>query len=81
MLPTLEDGDTVLVEPGAVPAPEDIVVAWHPHVRELVVVKRVAERLPEGWRLVGDNPAESSHAFGAVAPEAVIGVARSRLPR
>ncbi|MCB9792485.1 MAG: hypothetical protein H6741_07120 [Alphaproteobacteria bacterium] len=78
MLPTLKDGETVLVELGAAPKTGDLVVAKHPHVKDLVLVKRVAERVEAGWRLAGDNPAESTHSFGAV-PE-VLGVVRSRLP-
>ncbi len=80
MLPTLAEGATVLVEPGAVPAVGDVVVAWHPHVKDLVLIKRV-DALDTGGRAVlhGDNPAESSHSFGALRPEAILGVVRSQL--
>ncbi len=80
MLPTLADGATVLVEPSARPAAGDVVVARHPYERGLVLIKRVAGLEPDGGAtLVGDNPSESTHSFGAVAPEAVLGVVRSRL--
>ncbi len=80
MLPTLPDGTTVLVERGGHPVEGDVVVARHPFVKELVVVKRVASLHADGRvSLAGDNRAESRHAFGSLPPEAVIGVARSRL--
>lgn len=80
MTPTLPDGATVLVEPSARPAMGDVVVARHPYERGLVLIKRVAGLEPDGRAaLVGDNPSESTHSFGAVAPGAVLGVVRSRL--
>jgi nickel-type superoxide dismutase maturation protease len=80
MLPTLTDGGTVLMEPGAHPEPGAVVVAWHPFLREQRVVKRVASVDQDGrLRLVGDNRAESTHRFGAIPPDAVLGVVRSRL--
>jgi len=80
MLPTLAEGATVLVEPGATPAPGDVVVARHPYVRGLTLIKRVSAVLADGrTELHGDNPAESSHAFGAIRPQDVLGVVRSSL--
>jgi nickel-type superoxide dismutase maturation protease len=80
MLPTLPDGGTVLLEPGARPEPGAVVVAWHPFLRRQRVIKRVTAVDEAGRvRLVGDNPDESAHRFGALPPEAVLGVVRSRL--
>jgi len=80
MLPTLTEGATVLVEPGACPVLGDVVVARHPHVQGLTLIKRVSAVLRDGrTELHGDNPTESTHAFGAIRPQDVIGVVRSRL--
>jgi phage repressor protein C with HTH and peptisase S24 domain len=80
MLPALYDGATVLAEPGIRPAVGDVVVARHPYERDRLLVKRVAGLEPDGRAaLVGDNPQESTHSFGALPPEAVLGVVRSRL--
>ncbi len=80
MHPTLPDGATVLMERGATAEVGDVVVARHPYARDLVLIKRVAALLDDGSaELVGDNPRESSHAFGALRPEALLGVVRSRI--
>ncbi len=80
MLPTLPEGATVLVERGAPAAVGDVVLARHPYVRDLVLIKRVTALGPDGRaQLAGDNPVESSHAFGAVGAGALLGVVRSRL--
>ena len=80
MLPTLDDGTTVLADPGARPAVGDIIVARHPHRRGLLLIKRIAALDSEGRAsLTGDNPSESTHSFGAVRPELVMGVVRSRI--
>ena len=80
MLPTLQPGQEVLVDLGAyrksVPRVGEIVVAA-PRARPgLRAIKRVGEVLPDGRIvLLGDNPAAStdSRAFGAVAPEEILG--------
>lgn len=80
MLPTLPEGATVLVEPGATPSPGDVVVTRHPYVTGLTLIKRVAAVHPDGRaELRGDNPGESSHAFGTIRLGALVGVVRSQL--
>jgi len=80
MSPTLPDGATVLVERGAPARVGDVVLARHPYVRDLVMIKRIAALRADGRaELVGDNRGESTHSFGAIRPEAVLGVVRSRI--
>jgi nickel-type superoxide dismutase maturation protease len=76
MAPTLRPGDFLLVRYGGRPArPGDVVLARRPDRAELLVIKRLRQRLSDGrlW-LAGDNPSHSddSRLFGAVAPEAVL---------
>jgi nickel-type superoxide dismutase maturation protease len=85
MLPILEPGDEVLIDPKAYrrrsPLPGDIVVARHPHQRDLCVIKRVESVLDGGsCRLRGDNPDEStdSRAFGDVSPSQILGCVTSK---
>ncbi len=56
MLPTLRDGDRLLVRQGRTPAVGDVVVARF--ADGIVKVKRVAERRESGWWLLSDNAAE-----------------------
>ena len=79
MLPLLQPGDEVLVNPRAYrrqpPEPGDIVVARHPN-QDLKLVKRVVVVRDDGDCLLsGDNPAESSDSrqFGAVPPSCILG--------
>lgn len=89
MLPTLRPGDVVVVRWGARVRPGDVVVLRRPDRPDLLVVKRVVWREPDGWEVRGDNPAASddSRAFGLVPDAAVVGrvlVRRSlrwRVPR
>ena len=64
MRPTLEDGALVLAEPLSArrppPAVGDGVVARHPFRPGSVLIKRVAEIADGRYRLVGDNPSEST---------------------
>lgn len=59
MLPTLQPGETVLVDPRAAPRAGDLVLALHPH-QDLLVIKRVSRIDPHGVELLGDNPAQST---------------------
>ena len=84
MLPTLRDGDLLLVRYGSSPRPGDLVVARF--VDGTVAVKRAAEGRrtrsgAAGWWLVSDNPGEGvdSRHRGPVAEEAVLGVVRLRV--
>ena len=80
MVPTLRDGDRLLVRYGAPVRPGDIVVARHPFQQDLLLVKRAVERREGGWWLLGDNPyAESdSRLFGTVPDELVLARAIAR---
>ena len=84
MLPTLAEGDRLLVRYGARPVPGDLVVARF--VDGTVAVKRAVEPRPtrsgaEGWWLLSDNPDEGvdSRHRGPVAERDVLAVVRLRL--
>ena len=80
MLPTLKDGDFVLVDPSAVPRVGDIVFARHPFEKGVNIVKRIGAITENGYFLIGDNPAESndSRTYGSIRAERILGVAISR---
>jgi nickel-type superoxide dismutase maturation protease len=82
MLPTLKDGDKVLVDRTAEIAVGDIVVARHPVEQTSELIKRV-ERINEHghYFLVGDNREDSndSRHFGAVTREYITGKVVGRL--
>ena len=75
MLPTLRQGQRLLVRYGRKPRPGDLVVA---RLRDgTVVVKRAVQLRPAGWWLLSDNPAEGlgdSRAWGAVPAGHVLAV-------
>ena len=75
MVPTLRDGDLLVVRYGARIRPGAVVVFRHPFQQDLHLVKRAAGRRPGGWWLLSDNrPVDSdSRQFGAVPPELVLG--------
>ncbi len=79
MLPTLREGDLLLLDRAAPVRPGVVVVAVLPDGTP--AVKRVAHREAGGWWLERDNPAEGvdSWLVGAVADSDVVGVARARL--
>ena len=79
MLPTLRDGDRLLVSYDAVPRPGDLVVVRLPD--GTVAVKRALRRQRGGWWVERDNPAEGldSWAVGAIADHDVLAVVRRRL--
>ena len=75
MLPSLRPGDCLLVRVGARVRAGDVVVARHPG-SELLLVKRAARRVDDGWWLLSDNAdvgLDDSRAFGAVPNSAVVG--------
>ena len=84
MLPTLREGDRLLVRYGARPRPGDLVVARFAD-GTLTVKRAVEERHTRsggiGWWLVSDNPGEGvdSRHRGPVAREQVLAVVRLRL--
>ncbi|MFJ9337834.1 nickel-type superoxide dismutase maturation protease [Streptomyces sp. NPDC101733] len=74
MVPTLENGDRLVVRHGAPVRPGHVVVLLHPLQQDLLVVKRAVERRPGGWWVLGDNPfneSGDSTDFGAVPEELV----------
>lgn len=78
MLPSLRPGDCLLVLVGARVRVGDLVVARHPRHPgpQLLVVKRAARRVDDGWWLLSDNAdlgLDDSRAFGAVSDAAVLG--------
>lgn len=74
MLPTLKDGDKVLVKPGSHFEVGDIVLANHPY-KKMRVIKRISEISDGRVSLVGDNPDEStdSRTFGEVSSNDILG--------
>ncbi len=85
MLPTLAEGQFVLVDPGRRPGPDELALARHPHRDDgLLVVKRVARILVDGrYELVSDNPGAGtdSRTWGPVGPDAVEGTVTLVLDR
>ncbi|AXI79404.1 nickel-type superoxide dismutase maturation protease [Peterkaempfera bronchialis] len=81
MLPTLRDGDRLLVRYGAPLRPGAVVVARHPLRQNLLLVKRAVERRRDGWWLLSDNSfvEGDSRDFGAVPDELVLGRVLLRL--
>lgn len=57
MVPTLRDGDVVLVRHGAQVGVGDVVLATFRGMPGHYVLKRVARRDGDGWWLTSDNPA------------------------
>ncbi len=76
MLPTLEPGAIVLVDPRRSPQVGDVVVARHPFERDTVLVKRVEGMTPHALDLRGDAPEEStdSRSYGALPRDRLLGV-------
>lgn len=84
MHPTLKEGEEVIVDLHAYdntsPQVGDIILAHHPHQKELKTVKRVTAVTPHNTLLLaGDNHAEStdSRSYGDVQFDHVIGRVRS----
>jgi phage repressor protein C with HTH and peptisase S24 domain len=72
MLPTLRDGDRLLVVHGASPRLGRLAVVRLPD--GVLAVKRVTRREPDGWWVERDNPAEGvdSWTVGAVPEPDVV---------
>ncbi|MEJ7848956.1 MAG: nickel-type superoxide dismutase maturation protease [Pyrinomonadaceae bacterium] len=82
MKPTLEDGDSVFIEPANQFRAGDIVLTNHPFKKSVKILKRIESITLEGaYFLVGDNPTEStdSRSFGAIPAKEIIGKAVCRL--
>jgi phage repressor protein C with HTH and peptisase S24 domain len=84
MLPTLREGDLLLVRHGARVRPGDLVVARFPD-GTLTVKRAVEERRTrtgeDAWWLLSDNPDEGvdSRHRGPVAAGQIVGVVRLRV--
>ncbi len=82
MLPTLKNGDAVLLDPTAEVEVGDIVLANHPFKQSVKVIKRIGEiSTDERFLLIGDNPGESSdsRSFGAIPKSEILGKVTCRL--
>jgi signal peptidase I len=80
MLPTLREGDRLLVRYGAVPRPGNIVLVRLPD--RPLSVKRLVRREPDGsWWVERDNPAEGvdSWTVGPVGQDDLLAVVQARL--
>lgn len=80
MVPTLLHGDQLLVHYGGRLRVGHVAVMRHPLQQDLLIVKRLVERRPGGWWVLGDNPAAEgdSRVFGVVPAELVLGRVRVR---
>lgn len=80
MLPTLGDGDLLLVRWGAAPVEGCVAVVRLPGARP-VSVKRVTGQQDGGWWVERDNPAEGvdSWTVGAIQADDVLGLVVARL--
>jgi len=84
MIPTLDDGDIVIITRGPRPGDRDVVLVPHPFKRSVSILKRIAAITENGRvELRGDNPDEStdSRTFGSVPIEYIKGKAVCRLKR
>jgi nickel-type superoxide dismutase maturation protease len=76
MQPALAPGDCLLVRIGARIRVGDVVVARHPTIAGLLLVKRALRRDDGGWWLLSDNAAaglDDSRAFGVLPDSLVVG--------
>jgi phage repressor protein C with HTH and peptisase S24 domain len=85
MVPTLRDGDVVVVRHGREPRPGQIVLARYRSMPERAVLKRAVHRDRDGWWLASDNPAAGGdsavHGVADVDAPAVLRVRGLRLRR
>jgi phage repressor protein C with HTH and peptisase S24 domain len=63
MVPTLRDGDTVIVRYGARVRPGDVVLARFRSMSELLVLKRAVRQMDGGWWLASDNKFAGGDSF------------------
>ncbi|SCF92956.1 nickel-type superoxide dismutase maturation protease [Streptomyces sp. Ncost-T10-10d] len=80
MVPTLHDGDWLLVQYGAAVRPGDVVILRHPFQQDLLIVKRATERRRGGWWVLADNTfaGGDSTDYGTVPEELVLARVRAR---
>lgn len=79
MLPTLQEGDRLLVRYGAMPRAGSLVIVRLPD--RPLSVKRATHREADGWWVERDNPAEGvdSWLVGAIPDDDVQAVVLARL--
>jgi len=63
MVPTLRDGQTVLVRSGVRIRPGDVVLARFRSMPDRLVLKRAVREMDEGWWLVSDNKFAGGDSF------------------
>jgi phage repressor protein C with HTH and peptisase S24 domain len=84
MVPTLRDGDVVLVRHGASIRPTDVVLARFRALPDLFVIKRAVRPEDGGWWLASDNAAAAGdsamHGVADVQARAVLRLRRRSLP-
>ncbi|MFF4018226.1 nickel-type superoxide dismutase maturation protease [Streptomyces sp. NPDC001843] len=75
MVPTLYQGDQLVVQYGARIRPGNVVVLRHPFQQDLLVVKRAVELREGGWWVLGDNAyaGGDSTDYGAVPEDLILG--------
>ncbi|MEV6999380.1 nickel-type superoxide dismutase maturation protease [Streptomyces sp. NPDC093982] len=80
MVPTLHNGDLLVVSHRGRIRSGDVVVLRHPFQQDLLVVKRAAERREGGWWVLGDNAyaGGDSTDYGVVPDELILGKVRLR---
>ncbi|MFN2518364.1 MAG: S24 family peptidase [Jatrophihabitantaceae bacterium] len=85
MVPTLRDGDFVVVRHGARVRRGDVVLACFRDMPDRPVLKRVVRREANGWWLVSDNRAaagdSSAHGVADVCARVIFRWRRGALPR
>ncbi|MGW2638784.1 nickel-type superoxide dismutase maturation protease [Streptomyces sp. NPDC001348] len=75
MVPTLYQGDQLVVRYAARIRPGNVVVLRHPFQQDLLVVKRAVELREGGWWVLGDNAyaGGDSTDYGAVPEDLILG--------
>lgn len=85
MVPTLRDGDAVVVRHGAPIRPGDVVLARYRSMPERHVLKRAVREVDGGWWLSSDNEAaggdSAAHGVADVLARAVLRLRRGSVPR
>jgi phage repressor protein C with HTH and peptisase S24 domain len=85
MVPTLRDGDAVIVRHGAPIRPGDVVLARYRSMPDRFVLKRAVREVDGGWWLSSDNAAAGGdsavHGVADVLARAVLRLRRGSLPR
>ena len=83
MVPTLYDGDIVLVRHGAAIRPHDVVLARFRSMPGLAVLKRAVRPVDDGWWLASDNAraggGSQTHGVADISARVVLRRPRGRL--